>query len=133
MEVNDETDFILLDIRDTEHYRDCHINESTNLSSNLIYQNRLPSDVLQFKNKENCLIILYHEFEKDGIPYITILTERGFDNVFLLSGGLQEFMPAFPHLLSGKNVPHIENTNNFQKKSKVEIYRQAQVKPKNEN
>lgn len=68
-----------------------------------------------------------HEFEKDGIPYVTILSERGFDNVFLLSGGIQEFMQAYPQLLVGKNVPIIDPPKNFQKKSKVEVYRQGQA------
>jgi len=67
------------------------------------------------------------------MPYVTIMTERGFDNVFLLSGGMQEFMQAYPQCLDGKNIPVIDPPKNFQKKSKVEVYRQGQAKNPKEN
>lgn len=74
---------MIVDLRDKHEYNNFHIQEATNVPGMMIHQNRLTNDILEFKNKPNCLIVLYHEFEKDGISFTTILTERGFDNVYM--------------------------------------------------
>jgi hypothetical protein len=33
------------------------------------------------------LIIVYHVDEKNGIPYAQLLFEKGYNNIFLISGG----------------------------------------------
>jgi hypothetical protein len=43
---------------------------------------------LTYKNKENKIIIVYHFDEKHGIDYAKELHEKGFDNIYLLSGGI---------------------------------------------
>ena len=43
--------------------------------------------------------------EKSGIPSATLMAERGYENVFLLSGGLESFLQEFPQLVEGKKVP----------------------------
>jgi hypothetical protein len=39
------------------------------------------------KNKEEKMIIIYHLDEKNSIPFGQLMFERGFNNVFLLTGG----------------------------------------------
>ena len=34
-----------------------------------------------------------------------MLSEKGYDNVFLLSGGIEQFNEEFHHLVEGRNVP----------------------------
>ena len=41
-----------------------------------------------YKNKEDKIIVVYHFDEKKGIDYVTQFFEKGFDNIFLLSGGI---------------------------------------------
>jgi len=92
IEINDETDFILVDMRDPADFSNYHIKEAYNVPGYQVYQNRLSQEMIEFKNKPNCLIVVYHDFEKSGIQYITILGERGYENAFLLSGGIEDFM-----------------------------------------
>jgi len=33
------------------------------------------------------------------------LNEKGYENVFLLSGGIEDFVEDFPELCEGKSVP----------------------------
>jgi len=40
------------------------------------------------KNQTDKLIIIYHIDERNGIPVATKFAEKGFENVFLLSGGM---------------------------------------------
>lgn len=34
-----------------------------------------------------------------------LFSEKGFDNVFLLSGGIESFLQSYPELVEGKKVP----------------------------
>ena len=53
------------------------------------------------------MIIIYHTEEKKGIKPAKIFFEKGFDNVFLLTGGLEEFHTQFPdnEWIVGANIP----------------------------
>jgi len=42
---------------------------------------------------------VYHEDERHGILQTQIIFEKGFDNVYLLSGGLCIFQQEHPHLI----------------------------------
>ena len=53
------------------------------------------------KNKDRKMIIMYHFDEKNGIPYANLLFQKGFDNVFLLNGGIEEFSKNYPEYLEG--------------------------------
>ena len=54
------------------------------------------------------MIIVYHTEEKKGIPHITVLFEKGFDNIFQLTGGQDEFQTSYPEIVEGQNIPYIE-------------------------
>ena len=48
-----------------------------------------------------------------------MLYEKGYDNVFLLSGGIEKFLIDFPNLVEGHNIPDIlkmkENADAYNK------------------
>ena len=45
------------------------------------------------------------EDERKGTQAAKLLFEKGYENIFLLSGGIESFLEDFPHLIEGKNVP----------------------------
>jgi centrosomal protein CEP41 len=45
----------------------------------------------KFKNAKNKKIIVYHFDERLGIPVAKLFFDKGYDNVFLVSGGIEEF------------------------------------------
>jgi centrosomal protein CEP41 len=51
------------------------------------------------------MIIVYLHDEKLGIPVANQLFERGFENIFLLSGGIEKFHEEHPDLVEGTDVP----------------------------
>ena len=51
------------------------------------------------------MVVVYHFDEKKSIPYATLLYEKGFDNMYMLSGGIEEFLKSYPQLVEGSNVP----------------------------
>jgi len=53
--------------------------------------------------------------ERLGSHYSKVLHEKGFDNIFLLSGGLEKFVELHSSCVEGANVP------DFTKKAKKEM------------
>lgn len=45
--------------------------------------------------------------ERLGTHYTKILFEKGFDNVYLLSGGIEKFLVNYPDMVEGTKVPEI--------------------------
>lgn len=101
-----ETDFLLIDLREPDEYEKYHIKEALNFPGTRIKQDKYIPQLYQYKNKENKIIVLYHFEEKPGIDYTVQLFEKGYDNLFLLNGGVEGFGQEIPEGLEGKDVPH---------------------------
>lgn len=52
-----------------------------------------------FKNKSDKLLVIYLDDERHGIQQARIIFEKGFDNLYLLSGGLHIFAKEHPDLI----------------------------------
>jgi hypothetical protein len=48
--------------------------------------------------------------ERSGTHYSKILHEKGFDNVYLLSGGLEKFYETSTELVEGSELPALPKT-----------------------
>ena len=55
--------------------------------------------------------------------------EKGYENIFLLSGGIEAFLEEFPQLVEGKNVP-IPKSAIVQEEEKKKEERDARRKQK---
>ena len=72
-----------------------------------------------YKNKENKIIVLYHFDEKPGMDYTVQLHEKGYDNLFLLNGGVEGFGQEIQEGLEGKQVPAFGKKEEVKKFKKV--------------
>lgn len=43
--------------------------------------------------------------ERKGTQSAQLFYEKGYENVYLLSGGIDQFLEEFPQLCEGKSVP----------------------------
>lgn len=48
------------------------------------------------------MIILYGFDEKEGIPAASLFFEKGFDNIYLLSEGIEKFALKYPSFIEGE-------------------------------
>ena len=103
--LNDSTSFLLLDLRDPEEYDFWRIKESLNYPAVNIGRDKIIPELYRFKNKANKLIIIYMSDERKGTAAATLMTEKGYENVFLLSGGIDQFNEEFHHMVEGRDVP----------------------------
>ena len=103
--ITDETSFLLLDLRDPEDYDFWRIKEAINSPAANIARDKMIPELFRFKNKTNKLIIVYMADERKGCQAANLLAEKGYENVFLLSGGIETMNEEFHNLLEGRNVP----------------------------
>jgi len=75
--------------------------------------------LLKFKNAPTKKIIIYNFDERTGIPVARIFYDKGYDNIYLMSGGIEEFVQLHHHLVEGEKVPVLKhNPNKKHKKQK---------------
>ena len=102
-----QTTFLLLDLRDSEEYGLWRIKESINYPAPMIGRDKMIPEIFHFKNKPDKLIILYMNDERAGTKAAQLFAEKGFDNTFLLSGGIEQFLENHTDLVEGRsrNLP----------------------------
>ena len=93
---------ILFDLRSPAEYDMYHIRSAYNYHCVNIARDRFPHEMLLNKNKANTLIVIYHNNEKSGIEYANHLYDKGFDNVYYLTGGIETFIKKHPEHIEGE-------------------------------
>uniref|UniRef100_A0A8I3NUC1 Centrosomal protein 41 n=2 Tax=Canis lupus familiaris TaxID=9615 RepID=A0A8I3NUC1_CANLF len=81
--------FLLLDVRDRDSYQQCHIIGAYTYPIATLSRTMNPysNDILEYKNAHGKVIILYDDDERLASQAATTMCERGFENLFMLSGG----------------------------------------------
>ena len=105
--ITGDTTFLLLDMREQSEYDEFHIKESINFPAPNVTRDKIIPELFRFRNKEDKLIIIYMLDERSGTASAKLLYEKGYDNVYLLSGGIEEFLINHQDLIEGKNVPDL--------------------------
>ena len=103
--ISSESSFLIVDLRDKAEYTAWHIKESYSLPLMMVNQDRTIPEVHRFKNKEGKQIICYVSDERNGILAARALVDRGYENTFLLTGGIEKFIEDYPSLIEGNNIP----------------------------
>ncbi|XP_006505274.1 centrosomal protein of 41 kDa isoform X7 [Mus musculus] len=99
--------FLLLDVRDRDSYQQCHIVGAYSYPIATLSRTMNPysNDILEYKNAHGKIIILYDEDERLASQAATTMCERGFENLFMLSGGLKVLAQKFPEGLVTGSLP----------------------------
>ena len=112
---------LLLDLRDPEQYKLSHIKGSINFPSPNIARDKFIMKIWEFKNKEEKIIIIYHEDEKKVIEAAELLVEKEFANIFIMANGFDAFADENPDFIEGKTayLGNKEVTSTFSTKKPV--------------
>lgn len=81
--------YLLLDLRDSDDYEACHIISAMSYPTAMLSRsvNNETKEMLAFKNQPGKIIVAYDDDERICPKAATTLVQRGYDNLFLLSGG----------------------------------------------
>uniref|UniRef100_UPI00398ED152 centrosomal protein of 41 kDa isoform X2 n=1 Tax=Pristiophorus japonicus TaxID=55135 RepID=UPI00398ED152 len=99
--------YLLLDVRDRDAYDQCHIIGAYSYPIAMLSRTMNPytKEVLEYKNASGKIILLYDEDERIASQAATTLCERGFENLFMLSGGLKVVAQMFPEGVTTGSIP----------------------------
>ncbi|GFN97416.1 centrosomal protein of 41 kda [Plakobranchus ocellatus] len=105
--MGDQCPYLLLDVRDRDAYDECHIITAKSYPTAMLARsvNYETKDMLNFKNKPGKIILLYDDDETISHRAATTLVQRGYDNLFMLSGGLRMAYKQFPDGLITGTMP----------------------------
>uniref|UniRef100_A0A3Q4B2M1 Rhodanese domain-containing protein n=1 Tax=Mola mola TaxID=94237 RepID=A0A3Q4B2M1_MOLML len=99
--------YLLLDVRDRDQYDRCHIISAYSFPIATLSRTMNPytKEVLEYKNAAGKMIIVYDEDERIAIQAATTMCQRGFENLFMLSGGLKVLARKFPEGMTTGSIP----------------------------
>ncbi|KAM9471242.1 centrosomal protein of 41 kDa-like [Clarias gariepinus] len=99
--------YLLLDVRDRELYEQCHIISAHSYPYTMLLRTMNPytKEVLSYRNVQGKIIILYDEDERIASQAATTMCRRGFENLFMLSGGLKVIAQKFPEGMTTGSFP----------------------------
>lgn len=99
--------YLLLDVRDRDQYDQCHIISAYSYPIATLSRTMNPytREVLEYKNASGKIIIVYDEDERIASQAATTMCERGFENLFMLSGGLKVVAQKFPEGMTTGSIP----------------------------
>ncbi|NXO79450.1 CEP41 protein, partial [Sitta europaea] len=99
--------FLLLDVRDREAYEQCHIVGAYSYPIATLSRTMNPytNNILEYKNAHGKIIIVYDNDERLASQAATTMCERGFENLFMLSGGLKVLAQKIPEGLITGTLP----------------------------
>ncbi|XP_076878117.1 centrosomal protein of 41 kDa [Brachyhypopomus gauderio] len=99
--------YLLLDVRDRDLYDQCHIISAHSYPIATLSRTMNPytKEVLNYKNALGKIIILYDEDERIASQAASTMCERGFENLFMLSGGLKVMAQKFPEGMTTGSFP----------------------------
>ena len=117
--ITSETKFILLDLRDEDEYKKYHIKEALSFPAPNISRDKVFGQLLRFKNLPDKIIAVYMHDERNGTHYAKLMHEKGFDNVYLISGGIEGFLETQYELVEGTDVPEKPKSKTSTKTSKM--------------
>jgi hypothetical protein len=99
-----EKPFLLLDVRDEGDSTLTGVIAHTRpFTQAHLHQDKYFPELRRYKNLEGTLIVFYDEDEKAGLAssMATQLVERGWENVFVLTGGVAAFVLVCPEYVEG--------------------------------
>ncbi len=88
--IDGDLDYVLIDIRKADEYNKFHIKSAINIS----LENIFDDEILQGFDSEQT-IILYSNGETHSSQAWVLLQENGYDNIYILSGGLNYYMDVY--------------------------------------
>ena len=100
--------YLILDVREPEDYRKSHLFNARSFPNNFLRRDQSPPELYSFRNKPGMLIIIYCDDERVSRDTAKLLVDRGTDNIYLLSGGYNDFVGEYPSYVEGDIPPPLK-------------------------
>ena len=103
--LRDARDFLIVDLRPEEEYRESRILYAVNHPGTFLARDVVHASMSLFKNKvKDRYLVVYHRDDKQSAFYASILCEKGWDEIFIIEGGFEEFRSGYPELIESDKL-----------------------------
>jgi len=102
--------YLLLDMReDDDAFNKYHIQGAMHYTPAMLRRDYFPPQLFKFKHASDKLIVVYDsdDTSRIGLDASTLFVQKGFANIFLLTGGIKHFMDRYPRRLVGMEAAKI--------------------------
>lgn len=93
--------YLILDVREIDAFNVCHLLQARSFPYAMLRRDQYIPEIYQYRNKPETLIIMYCDDERVSRDAAKLLVDRGIDNIFLLTGGMNEFAYDYPAFVEG--------------------------------
>ncbi|GFS67787.1 centrosomal protein B, partial [Nephila pilipes] len=93
---SDKLPYLLLDVRSKEDFLKNHLKTARHFSATDLSHIHETNELRLYRNKREEIIIVYDDDGISAIRVVNFLVERGYDNIYLLSGGLNYAFSVWP-------------------------------------
>lgn len=97
---------MILDIRPAEDFEKCHLQTAKSYPVQLLNHDKISPELYTFKSaatgSSNKRVVIYDIDDKLTAKTTAMLVEKGWENVYALSGGFEEICESYPELLDGE-------------------------------
>ncbi|ETK97087.1 hypothetical protein F441_00352 [Phytophthora nicotianae CJ01A1] len=114
--------YLILDTRSKEEFAVNRIHRAKNYPTTFLNRDVLLPEMHQFKNQDSKLIILYDLDDKTVAQTAHTLVQRGFDNIYVLTGGLVDYADEYPEHIEGTPLPP-KPVDPAKKSARREVYK----------
>ena len=94
--------FIVLDVRERQDFLAARIACARHFPANDLKHDKITPELFFYKNRAQHVIVIYDLDDRAGREVATMFTEKGWENIFLLSGGLETFNHYFKSKVKGE-------------------------------
>ena len=103
-----ERPYLILDVRPQREFMQAHVVQARPFPATLLNQDRITPEIHRFRNRESSLIVIYAWDERAAAEAAERFIQRGYENIFVLSGGLAAFAAASPAFVEGTLPPELQ-------------------------
>jgi len=100
--VDEARDLVLMDLREPTEFETCRLPLAVNYPASRISRDQFSPDLFQCKKDPDKLLVVYHRDDQTSASAATMLVHKGWDCVYVLSGGFAEVAQNYPEVMQGE-------------------------------
>jgi rhodanese-related sulfurtransferase len=120
--VDQSRDLVLLDLREPSDFEACHLPLAMSYPATKINRDQFSPELYRCKRDTSKLLVIYHNDDQSTAGIATLLVQKGWETVHVLSGGFEDMITSYPEVLEGE-VPERPGTGGTTRSSRTSTSR----------
>jgi len=100
--IDESRDLVLLDLREERDFEQCRLPLAVSYPAARINRDQVSPELYNCKRDASKLLVVYHDTDQSSTAVATILVQKGWETVHVLSGGFEEMLQSYPEVLEGQ-------------------------------